>query len=256
MKLKRNGVALACEEAGTGGPPMLLVHGWGTDHTVMQPLFDWARQSRRVVTVDLRGFGQSDAPAQPYTIAGYADDLAFLIGALGLDRPVVVGHSMGGLVTLDLAARHGDRISAAVVLEVMAIAPALLEGLRPILASVRLDDYQNYVAELLSYLVGPHFDPGERERLTRVGRACRQHVLVAAMEGLLAFDSEAAAACIKCPLLYIGTGTPYADLPRFRELCPQLQTGQVVGAGHYFPLEVPAQLTAMLGRFLEISAAP
>ena len=64
MRINRDGVALAYEEAGVGDPPILLVHGWGTDRSVMRRLFEWAQSSRRTVAVDLRGFGESDAPAQ------------------------------------------------------------------------------------------------------------------------------------------------------------------------------------------------
>jgi pimeloyl-ACP methyl ester carboxylesterase len=162
---------------------------------------------------------------------------------------------MGGLVALDFAARHAAQISAAVVLEPMAIAPELLAGLRPILAGVRSDGYRDVVAGLMSYLTGPHFDTGERVRLVAFIRTCRQHVLISAMEGILAFDSEAAASRVTSPLLYVGTNAPYANLARFRALCPQLVTGQLVGCGHYFPLEVPEQLTAMIGRFIDTSVA-
>jgi pimeloyl-ACP methyl ester carboxylesterase len=251
MKVDRDGVGLGYDDAGHGGPPILLVHGWGTDRGMMKSLFDWARESRRVLAVDLRGFGESDAPDQSYTIRGYSDDLSFIASRVGLQQPIVVGHSMGGLVALDFAACHADQVSAVVVLEPMAIAPELLAGLRPILAGVRADGYREVVAGLMSYLTGPHFDPGERARLVSFIRACRQHVLISAMEGILAFDSEAAARNVTCPLLYVGTNTTYANLARFRELCPQLVTGQLVGCGHYFPLEVPEQLTAMIARFIQ-----
>lgn len=222
----------------------------------MKPLFEWARRSRRVLAVDLRGFGESDAPEPPYTIQGYSDDLSFIACHLGVQRPIVIGHSMGGLIALDFAARHAAELTAAVVLEPMAIAPELLAGLRPILAAVRSDGYRDVVAGLMGYLTGPHFDPGERARLVSFIQACRQHVLISAMEGILAFDSEAAAANVECPLLYVGTNTTYANIERFRALCPQLVTGQLVGCGHYFPLEVPEQLTAMIARFIETSVAP
>jgi pimeloyl-ACP methyl ester carboxylesterase len=251
MKTSRDGVGLGYADAGHGDPPILLVHGWGTDRTVMKPLFDWARRSRRVVALDLRGFGESDAPEQPYTIEAYSDDLSFIVSRLGMQRPIVIGHSMGGLIALDFAARHAAEVAAAVVLEPMAIAPELLAGLRPILAGVRADGYRDVVAGLMGYLTGPHFDPGERARLVSFIRACRQHVLISAMEGILAFDSEAAARNVTCPLLYVGTNTTYANIARFRELCPQLVTGQLVGCGHYFPLEVPEQLTAMVARFIQ-----
>jgi hypothetical protein len=49
----------------------------------------------------------------------------------------------------------------------------------------------------------------------------------------------------------VGTGTPYSDLQQLGSICPQLFTDEVVGAGHYFPLEVPEQLHPIVARFVE-----
>jgi pimeloyl-ACP methyl ester carboxylesterase len=253
MRIYRDRVALAYEEAGAGEPPMLLVHGWGADRAVMKPLFEWARGSRRAVAVDLRGFGESDAPDQPYRIEGYSDDLAFVSAALELGRSIVVGHSMGGMIALDFAARHADHVAAAIILEGMILAPDLVEGLRPILAGVRTEHYRDVVGGVMSYLSGPGLDARERARLVASARSCHQHVLVSATEGMLAFDSTAAARAVNCPLLYIGTGERYADFGQLREMCPQAITGQLVGCGHYFPLEVPEQLCPMIERFVDLT---
>jgi hypothetical protein len=51
----------------------------------------------------------------------------------------------------------------------------------------------------------------------------------------------------------VSSGPWFTDLPRFRELCPQLVTGQTVGSGHYHQLEVPEQINAMIERFLALS---
>jgi hypothetical protein len=107
----------------------------------------------------------------------------------------------------------------------------------------------------MGYLAGPHFDPAARGRLVASAVACPQRVLVSALEGIIAFDSVAAAAAVRCPLLYVGTSTTYADLDRFRALCPQLVTGQLVGCGHYFPAEVPEQLHPMIARFIATHVA-
>ena len=95
-RLRRDGVALFYEEAGFGEPPMLLVHGLACDHTHFTPQLEHFSGDHRVVAVDLRGHGQSDAPRQEYTIEGFADDLAWVCARLGLENPIVVGHSLGG----------------------------------------------------------------------------------------------------------------------------------------------------------------
>jgi pimeloyl-ACP methyl ester carboxylesterase len=102
--LRRDGVALFYEEAQGDEPPVLLVHGIACDHTIFAPQFEhFARRGQRVVAVDLRGHGKSDKPEQSYTMQLFTDDLAWMCEQIGLQKPVVIGHSMGGVVVLALA---------------------------------------------------------------------------------------------------------------------------------------------------------
>jgi pimeloyl-ACP methyl ester carboxylesterase len=96
--IKKEGVTLAYQDINPGSPPMLFAHGWGCDHTALAPQAEFFRRSHRVVSVDLRGHGKSDAPHQDYMMAAFADDLAWLCTELALTKPIVVGHSMGGNV--------------------------------------------------------------------------------------------------------------------------------------------------------------
>jgi pimeloyl-ACP methyl ester carboxylesterase len=138
--LNRDGVELFYAEAGTGEPPVLLVHGWTCDHTAMAPLFTYFRRSHRVITVDLRGHGESDKPEQDYTMAVFADDLAWMCGELGLEKPIVIGHSMGGVIAVELAARFPDLPSAVVTLDSPVVASAaLLDRVKPLVA-IRITD--------------------------------------------------------------------------------------------------------------------
>ncbi len=122
--LQRDGVALFYEEAGGEGVPFLLVHGIACDHTHLAPQFELSgRAGHRVVAVDLRGHGRSGAPEDDYTIEGFADDLAWTCGQLGLEKPVVVGHSLGGEVSLALAAAFPDLPSAVVLMDSTIVPP-------------------------------------------------------------------------------------------------------------------------------------
>ena len=249
MRSHRDGVRLAYEDSGNGEPPLLLIHGWGTDRSLFGPMAARARRDRRIVAMDLRGFGASDAASGPYTIGDHADDVALLAAQLGLGPAVVIGHSMGGMIALDVAARYPGQVAATLLLEAMVVAPAAIEGLRSILAGVKADDYREFVARLMTYLTGPRFDPERRNLLVRGVLEVPQHVLIAAMEAIIAFDSVAAAARVTSPLLYVGTDVPYVDEERFRALCPQLQIERLPGCSHYFPLEAPDQLLAVLEKF-------
>ncbi|MSP78013.1 MAG: alpha/beta hydrolase [Dehalococcoidia bacterium] len=99
--LRRDGVSLYYEEAGAGSPVLLFVHGVCCDHTFLAPQFEHFRRTHHVISVDLRGHGSSDKLSQPYSIPGFADDVIWLVRQLGIQKPVVIGHSMGGQITLD-----------------------------------------------------------------------------------------------------------------------------------------------------------
>jgi pimeloyl-ACP methyl ester carboxylesterase len=123
--LRRDGTALFYEDAKGREPPILLVHGWGCDHTYLGPQFEhFGSRGHRVVAVDLHGHAQSDKPHQCYTMQVFADDLAWMCDQRNLVRPVVVGHSMGGIVAFDLAARYPALLSALVVLDAAVVLPS------------------------------------------------------------------------------------------------------------------------------------
>ena len=87
--------------------PFVLVHGLASNARTWDGVAQrLAAVGHPVATVDLRGHGRSAKPDGPYDVATVADDLAALIGALRLDRPVVAGQSWGGNVVVELAARH------------------------------------------------------------------------------------------------------------------------------------------------------
>ncbi len=97
-------------------PTVVAVHGITSSH-VAWPLLAAALPDVRVVAPDLRGRGRSrDLPA-PYGMPSHADDVAAVMDHLGVDRATVVGHSMGGFVSLVLADRHPGRVGALVLVD-------------------------------------------------------------------------------------------------------------------------------------------
>jgi pimeloyl-ACP methyl ester carboxylesterase len=105
---------IAYVEIAGAEPPLLLVHGF-TDTSRSFSLLAPHLAGRRLIMPDLRGHGGSQA-GKSYAIADFADDVAGLIGRLRLDRPVVVGHSLGAMVAIALAARHDALVEGLVVM--------------------------------------------------------------------------------------------------------------------------------------------
>src|SRR3954468_21619850 len=151
QSLARDGTALFYKQKDGHEPPILLVHGWCCDHTYLGPQFEhFAGRDHRVVAVSLRGHGQRDKPHQRYTMQGFADDLAWMCNQLNLVRPVVVGHSMGGIVAFDLTARYPALPSAVVMLDAAVVLPSATRDAM----SGLLEELQgaNYRAALRAYV--------------------------------------------------------------------------------------------------------
>ncbi|AOS65924.1 putative hydrolase or acyltransferase of alpha/beta superfamily [Actinoalloteichus hymeniacidonis] len=100
------GGSLVVRDHGGARPPILLLHGLGGNLLTWEPIVGLLADRYRVVTVDLRGHGASDDAAWDWDAV--LDDLEAVIGALGLHRPAVVGHSLGGMVAACWARRHPD----------------------------------------------------------------------------------------------------------------------------------------------------
>jgi pimeloyl-ACP methyl ester carboxylesterase len=251
--LTRDGVKLAYAEAGRGGPPIVFIHGMGCDHSDFAPQFEHFRQTLRVVAVDLRGHGASDAPEGGYAMAELADDVLWLCGELGVYKPILVGHSMGGVVALEIAARRPEAATAVALLDSpILIPPQVGEALAPFGAALRSPGYREALVGFMASTFGPADDPERKGRiLERVGRL-PQHVGAACWEyGMATYDSVGAAEACALPVLYVHASVP-TDLGLLARLCPRLMVGETVGAGHWLQLEVPGQVNAMLDRFIGI----
>lgn len=96
-------------------PPVLLIHGLGWDGGMWRGhLGRLAARGWHGLAPDLRGMGQTDKPDAPYSIDLYAEDMAALLGALGLERVAVVGFSLGGMIAMRLAERFPELVGGAV----------------------------------------------------------------------------------------------------------------------------------------------
>lgn len=107
--MEMNPVDLYYEEYGKGIPAIFL-HGFPFDHTIWEPLLPLLKQDARLILPDLRGFGRSPVEGDSYTMRLQAEDIAHLMDRLGIDKAVLVGHSMGGYVALSFAQAYPDRL--------------------------------------------------------------------------------------------------------------------------------------------------
>jgi pimeloyl-ACP methyl ester carboxylesterase len=103
------------------GAPLVLVHGVGGDADQWAFCFSGLAASHRVIAFDLLGFGRSDKPLIDYRIAGYVEVLERFLGALGIGRASLVGHSLGGWIAAAFALQFPHRVDRLVLADAAGI---------------------------------------------------------------------------------------------------------------------------------------
>ena len=139
MRVLVNGVRLFFDVEGAGlvpdgaamreKPTLLLLHGGpGFDHSIYKPRFSALADVAQVIYLDHRGNGRSDpGPRESWTLAQWGDDVRAFCDALGIERPIVLGVSFGGMVALAYATRHPEHPSKLVVVSTEAKGDTYLE---------------------------------------------------------------------------------------------------------------------------------
>src|SRR4029453_3833480 len=250
--IAHDGIRLAYDDRGTGEPAFVFVHGWTCDRSFFAPQAEHFAKRHRVVSVDLRGHGGSDKPNEPYQIGAYADDIAYLIGQLGLGKVVAVGHSSGGLTVLQLAASHPHCVAAIVMVEPgpFVASPDLRAGVEAIADAIGAGNQEPRRGFISNNLFLPTSDPMIIERVLRVMMQAPSHVAASGLRGILAFDGPAVAAHCKVPALHLAAASPLNPPHLMSQWLPQVVHGQTVGAGHFNQLEVPDQVNLMIDNFV------
>ena len=252
------GARLAYDVAGAGDPPMIFVHGWCCDRSYFAPQVRHFSASHAVVTVDLRGHGESGGPEPgpgAYDIAVLADDVLAVAAAAAFRQPVLVGHSLGALIGLSCAARPGA-LRALVMIDPAPITNEPAKAfLRESVDAVRGDDDGSWRTAFARGMFLPT-DVARRPEIIAGFPAVAPGIAAAVLRAMGEFDGASVLGGATAPVLSIGSAVPANSPADLRRACPEITIGQTVGAGHFIQLEVPEQVNAMIERFLAITGRP
>lgn len=263
MSNKKAG-GLSYRDVGRGPKTLVLIHGFPLDHSMWRRQWDALSESHRVLTPDLRGFGDSEplADADPLTMAAHADDLVAWLDAIGVGEPVAfAGLSMGGYIVFELWRRHATRVSAAALLDTKAVADtADGRAQREASAEQALAEGVDKLAEaMLPKLLGASAASGLREPLLKMMRHTSATTFAAAQRGMAV--RQAATDLLpqmEAPCLVLAGAedaiSPPDEMRSFAEQMPRATFVEVAGAGHLAPWENPEPVNAALLAWLAESS--
>lgn len=173
-RTKSGNTEISWERTGSG-EPVVLVHGITENGTAWSPIVDRLSASNDVIVVDLRGHGDSSS-TESYDLADMAGDIQAVVDDAGVERPHLVGHSLGGAVVTALGSTGAARTVANIDQSLQL--SAFKDQVSSVEAMLRNpDSFSAVIAGLFDELMGPRLPVPERDRLTALRRPDQEVVL-------------------------------------------------------------------------------
>lgn len=248
---KIDGLTVAYQVSGNGPQPVVMMHGWGCRASTMQLPADAATTAATTVyNLDLPGFGDTPEPQEVWDVYRYAEFVRRFCSELGLQKPVLIGHSFGGRLAIILAATMP--VSKVILIDAAGIKPRrslkyyfkvysfkLAKRLAPIFmgrkAAERWIERKRKSAGSADYSAA---SPRMRAIMSKVVNQDLTHLLPKISAPTLLLWGER------------DTATPLADARRMEKLIPDAGLVSYPEAGHYSFLERPGQSQAVIQSFI------
>ncbi|WP_438039642.1 alpha/beta fold hydrolase [Sorangium sp. So ce128] len=250
-----NGITIHYLRTGGAKVPVVLLHGLMGSGACWTPLARALEGEFDVVMPDARGHGGSSAPHHGYRYDDHASDVVGLIRGLSLSRPVLLGHSMGGMTAAVVASRGAGILRGLILVDPTFLSP---ERQREVHASDVADQHRQALALQKSDLVAKARarDPRRSLEIIELQAEARLKTRIDAFDVLTppnpAYRDVVSAIDVPS-LLVIGDDSPVVTLEmatELRSLNPRVRIEQVQDAGHGLPFQQPERLGEVVLSFL------
>lgn len=249
-----NGVQLHYLRTGGARPPIVLLHGLIGSGACWTPVARALEGELELIMPDARGHGGSSAPDHGYRYDDHADDVTGLLSGLSLSRPVLLGHSMGGMTAAVVASRRTVPLRALVLVDPTFLSPERQEEVHESdVADQHLQALELSKAELVAQARARH--PHRSLELLEHQADARLNTRPSAFEVLTPPNPayRELVRAIDVPILLVIGDRPVVTLEVARELQglnPRVRIAQVPDAGHGLPFDQPERLAEVVAAFL------
>ena len=258
MQTRVNGITMAYSDQGTG-LPIVFLHAFPLNRTM------WAAQEKalssqfRIITIDLRGHGESDAPLWRYTLEQSADDVNALLDHLAIQRALFVGLSMGGYILFALYRKYAARMKGLILADTRALTDTSEgnEG-RFQMAQTAYKQGPSAIADImLPKLLSPSTVQTKPDLVQQVRAMIEGNQISGIAGDLMAMaerpDSVPLLSQITCPTQIIvgelDQATPPSDAKLMADQIPNAQLAIIPGAAHLANLEQPEAFNQIVAAF-------
>ena len=245
-----DGVRIVYDVRGKGATTLVFVHCWSCERSFWRNQADEFADRYQVITLDLGGHGQSGKNRKKWTVLGLAADVKAVADKLNLQKMILVGHSMGGPVSLEAARLMRGRVAGVIVVDTLHDAEAEFptQMLQQIAEKLKAD-FAGTMMGFMGGMFGKNADPAVRQWVAQRSQAANPDVAVALMLDFANVDAKKLLAASGVPVRAINasavTKTNVAGNRKYADFDAVL----IDDAGHFLQLERPKEFNQDLARW-------
>ncbi|AGT36269.1 hypothetical protein N186_09670 [Thermofilum adornatum] len=230
------------------GTPIIFVHGLGESHLTWKPQLEFfPARGYRVLALDLRGHGESQIPPKRISMEDFARDVESVLEAEKIEKALMVGYSMGGLVLLELYRLYLQRFEK-IVLE--AIAPEYPPAMTEVLENMSMHEIASQVAE---FAVSPYASTELKREIYEIISRTDKRVYIQSAEAATEKSYRDIIRSLRNPVLFISGELDYISPPEVVEemhaMVPTSKAHIMKGVGHMPHRERPEEYNQLLLEF-------
>ena len=232
------------------GMPVILMHGWGCNHSTLKSIEAQLTPGFKVYNVDFPGFGGSNEPSAVWGVEEYTSLIEEFARQEHIESPILLGHSFGGRVGILFASRN--KVHKLILVDAAGVKPR-----RSLRYYYKVYSYKAIKHALLFFLGKKRGETALNSYRAKVGSSDYSNaspMMRAILSKVVNEDLKSVMPKIACPTLLIrganDTATPLADAKIMEKLIPDAGLVSFDGVGHYSFLENPYQFAAVLKSFL------
>lgn len=259
MKAIINGVTLAYTDRGTG-LPLVFLHAFPLNRTMWHPQEEALCSKFRIITIDLRGHGESDAPLWHYSLEQAVEDVCGLLNHLSIPQALFIGLSMGGYILFTLYRRHPERVKGLVLADTkpQADTPESKLG-RFQMAQTAYQHGSGAIADVMLTKLLSNMTIQSRPELVQQVRGMIEKTQISGIAGALMAmaerpDSTDLLRKINCPAQVVvgecDVATPVSDAMMMADRIPHARLAVIPEAGHLSNLEQPDRFNDIVRTFV------
>ncbi len=251
-----NDIKLAYHDVGSG-EAIIFLHGLGSNSSDWQQQVEYFSREYRVITIDCRGHGHSDKPAEKYTIPLFSDDILQLINSLQLSSFHLVGFSMGGMISFQIAVDNPKRIKSLTVINSAPVVPYNTLAMKMTVWS-RLAIIKLIGLEKLSKVIGKKLFPFDNQENLRQQFSTSMQMLtkssyIRSLSSFLGWDVSDKLSLLQMPVLVVAAEHDYTPVEFKKSYCKNIINSEVViipDSYHATPLDQPNVLNRHIASFI------